>query len=90
MFTGIITDMGKVDSVRKLDQGVRFRIVTSYDTSTIDMGASIAHNGVCLTVVEKGENWFDVEAWEEALRLTTLGRVGEGAACQSGTFVEDR
>lgn len=78
MFTGIVTDIGIVKSVSDLPKGKRLRIQTVYDTTTIDIGASIAHSGVCLTVVEKGEGWFDVEAWEEALRLTTLGSVCEG------------
>lgn len=76
MFTGIITDIGTVASAALLPEGVRLRIDTSYDPATIDIGASIACSGVCLTVVtlpEVGSNqrWFEVEAWEEALRLTT-------------------
>ncbi len=78
MFTGIVTDIGTVKTIKPLSKGKRFRVETSYDTATIDIGASIAHSGVCLTVVEKGEGWFDVEAWEEALRLTTLSNVKEG------------
>ena len=77
MFTGIITDVGTVASVEPRAKGVRLRIDTHYDPETIAIGASISCGGVCLTVVElpeKGSNrrWFDVEAWEEALRLTTL------------------
>lgn len=77
MFTGIITDIGTVEAITPLDQGVRIRISTSYDTGTIDMGASIAHAGTCLTVVtlpESGshQRWYEVEAWEEALRHTTI------------------
>lgn len=76
MFTGIVTDVGRVASVKPLAEGVRLRIETAYDPATIDIGASIACAGVCLTVValpESGSNarWFEVEAWEEALRLTT-------------------
>ncbi|MEJ6783299.1 riboflavin synthase [Aminobacter sp. Piv2-1] len=76
MFTGIVTDVGTVASTVPLDQGVRLRIDTAYDPRTIDIGASIACSGVCLTVVglpEAASNarWFEVEAWEEALRLTT-------------------
>jgi len=76
MFTGIITDVGKVAAVTPLDHGVRLRIETAYEPATIEIGASIACGGVCLTVVtlpEPGSNgrWFEVEAWEEALRLTT-------------------
>ncbi len=73
MFTGIVTDIGTLQKVEQLDQGKRFRVASSYDSNSIDIGASIAHSGVCLTVVAKGEGWFEVEAWEEALRLTTLG-----------------
>lgn len=78
MFTGIVTDVARVRSVDTLPKGKRFRIETAYDTTTLDIGASVAHGGVCLTVVEKGDGWFDVEAWEEALRLTTLGNLQPG------------
>ncbi len=76
MFTGIVTDIGTVGAVRPLAEGVRLRVETGYDPATIAIGASIACAGVCLTVValpEAGSNarWFEVEAWEEALRLTT-------------------
>lgn len=77
MFTGIVTDVGVVASATPLPEGVRLRINTAYDPAGIDIGASIASSGVCLTVValaESGSNdrWFEVEAWEEALRLTTV------------------
>jgi riboflavin synthase len=83
MFTGIITDIGTVASASPLPQGLRLRIGTSYDPATIDIGASIACAGVCLTVValpEQGSNqrWFEVEAWEEALRLTTASGWSSG------------
>lgn len=76
MFTGIVTDVATVASAKPLDQGVRLRFDTAYDPKTIDIGASISCSGVCLTVVALPENtsnarWFEVEAWEEALRLTT-------------------
>ena len=76
MFTGIVTDIGTVAAVTPLTEGVRLRIDTAYDPQTIAIGASIACGGVCLTVTalpEGGSNerWFEVEAWEEALRLTT-------------------
>ncbi|PRD41902.1 riboflavin synthase [Phyllobacterium phragmitis] len=78
MFTGIITDVGKVERIKLLNEGLLLRLETAYDPDTIELGASIACSGVCLTVVglpEKGSNtrWFEVEAWEEALRLTTIG-----------------
>lgn len=78
MFTGIITDIGKLDKISQLDLGKRFRVTTKFDVSTIDIGASIAHSGVCLTVTKKEDNWFEVEVWEEALRLSTLGNWQEG------------
>lgn len=76
MFTGIITQIGTLTQIEQLDAGKRFTIQSACDSDTIDIGASIAHNGTCLTVVEKstsGDNWYKVEAWEEALRLTTMG-----------------
>lgn len=83
MFTGIVTDIGTVAAVNPLAEGARLRIDTAYDPSTIEIGASIACAGVCLTVValhDDGSNgrWFEVEAWEEALRLSTVGSWQEG------------
>src|SRR5690606_32408761 len=76
MFTGIVTDIGVVERVAPLPEGRRLRIATAYDPASIAIGASIACAGVCLSVValpEAGANgrWFEAEAWEEALRLTT-------------------
>ncbi len=84
MFTGIVTDVGTVESVSPMKEGIKLRVATNYDPATIDMGASISHAGVCLTVTglpEQGSNgrWFEVEAWEEALRLTTIGTWEAGA-----------
>lgn len=84
MFTGIVSDVGTVASMSALAEGRRFRIETTYDPETIAIGASIACAGVCLTVTrlpESGANqrWFEVEAWEEALRLTTASTWGEGS-----------
>jgi riboflavin synthase len=83
MFTGIVTDVGRVAAVKPLPKGASFRIETAYDPASIAIGASIACAGVCLTVValpEPGSSMrgFEVEAWEEALRLTTAAewRVG--------------
>jgi len=78
MFTGIVTDVGRVRSVRDTNRDRRYEIETSYDVSTIDMGASVSHAGCCLTVVEKGEGWFAVEVSHETLSMTTLARWGEG------------
>ena len=72
MFTGIITDVGEV---RKLERkgDMRVEINTHYITSEIDLGASISCSGVCLTVIEKGESWFAVEASAETFERTTIG-----------------
>ncbi len=75
MFTGIITDQG---TILKLDQkgDLRARIGTSYDVAGIDIGASIACDGVCLTVVALGykpQNWFEVEISAESVSKTNLG-----------------
>ena len=85
MFTGIVTDVGRVASAAPLPEGIRLRIETAYDPETIAIGASIACAGVCLTVValpEPGSNqrWFEVEAWEEAMRLTTASNWRDGTA----------
>jgi len=72
MFTGIITDLGEVVEVK--GQGdVLLRVKTSYDVSAIPMGASIAHNGICLTVIESGPGWYTVQASAETIAKTTLG-----------------
>ena len=77
MFTGIITDVGRVRAVER--QGdTRFTIETVFDMETVPIGASIANNGVCLTVVEKGPGWFAVQASAETLSKTTLGGWQEG------------
>src|ERR1041384_5704184 len=79
MFTGIVTDVGRVRAVRDTNRDRRFEIETRFDLSTVDIGASISHAGCCLTVVEKGEGWFAVEVSGETLSKTTLGELGEGA-----------
>lgn len=72
MFTGIITDVGQI---RQLDQrgDLRARIATRYDTRGLEIGASVACDGVCLTVVETGEDWFAVDISAETLSKTNLG-----------------
>lgn len=77
MFTGIITDVGRVRAVER--QGdTRFTVETVFAMETVPIGASIANNGVCLTVVEKGPGWFAVQASAETLSKTTLGGWAEG------------
>ena len=72
MFTGIITDIGTVRAIGQAGD-TRFEITTGYDLGTVDMGASIACNGCCLTVIEKGPDWFAIQASAETLSKTTLG-----------------
>ena len=69
MFTGIITDIGTVRTAEQRGD-LRLTISTGYDPATIDLGASIACSGVCLTVVDKGADWFAVDVSQE----TYLGR----------------
>lgn len=78
MFTGIVTDIGTIAKVSVNKDGAgdtRFDVLTAYDPATIDLGASIAHSGVCLTVIEKGTgedgHWFAVEASKETLDVTS-------------------
>jgi len=79
MFTGIITDVGRVRSIEHVgDGGTRITVDTDYDTSEIALGASIACSGVCLTVVDTGRGWFAVEASNETLARTTLGEWTKG------------
>ncbi len=83
MFTGIVTDIGTVTSTLPLPKGARLKVETAYDPTTIAIGASISCGGVCLTVTglpEAGANsrWFEAEAWEEALMLTTASTWGPG------------
>jgi riboflavin synthase len=74
MFTGIVTDLGEVRRVvRGEGQDARFEVATHYDLSTVDIGASIAHNGVCLTVIEKNADTYIIQASDETLSKTTLG-----------------
>ncbi|MFC6687231.1 riboflavin synthase [Jhaorihella thermophila] len=72
MFTGIITDIGTVTELERKGD-LRARIATSYDIATIDIGASIASDGVCLTVIALGEGWYDVQISAETLDRTNLG-----------------
>ena len=75
MFTGIITDIGTVAAV-EMRGDMRARIGCAYDMATVDTGASIACDGVCLTVVEKGTDWFEVDISAETLSKTNIGANG--------------
>jgi riboflavin synthase len=78
MFTGIVTDVGTVRSAEQRGD-LRLRIETGYDTATIDLGASIACSGVCLTVIDKGEDWFAVDVSGETVSRTAADHWREGA-----------
>lgn len=71
MFTGIITDIGIISALEQAGD-LRARITTGYDTSGIDMGASIASDGVCLTVVDLGADWYDVQISAETVSKTNI------------------
>jgi riboflavin synthase len=72
MFTGIITDIGTISALTQ-EGDLRARITTGYDTQRIDMGASIASDGVCLTVVDLGPDWYEVQVSRETVDMTNLG-----------------
>ena len=79
MFTGIITDIGEVTELKN-NGDTRIVISTVYDTSTIDFGASIACSGVCLTVVDKGDDWFGVDVSVKPYPVQSLvnGKLEQG------------
>ncbi len=82
MFTGIITDRGTILAVEQAGD-LKVRIGTAYDVAGIDIGASIACDGVCLTVVDLGrdpQNWFDVQVSAETLSKSNLGTWAVGRA----------
>lgn len=72
MFTGIITDLGRVRSIRR-EGDTRIEIETSYEMATVPIGASIACSGVCLTVIDRAPGWFAVQASAETCSCTTAG-----------------
>ncbi len=78
MFTGIITDVGTVRSVEQRAD-LRLTIGTAYDLATVDLGASIACSGACLTVIDKGDDWFAVDVSAESVSCTAPGLWAEGA-----------
>ena len=78
MFTGIVTDVGIVRSAEQRGD-LRLLIGTSYDLDTVDLGASISCSGVCLTVVDKGDDWFAVDVSGETISKTAADRWVEGA-----------
>ena len=78
MFTGIITDVGRV--VQAEERGdLRLRIACGYDMASVDLGASISCSGVCLTIVDKGEDWFAVDLSAETVARTAPDLWREGS-----------
>jgi riboflavin synthase len=77
MFTGIITDVGRIEAAEQRGD-LRLRIACGYDMAGVDLGASIACSGVCLTVVDKGENWFAVDVSAETMSRTAPDLWTEG------------
>lgn len=73
MFTGIIESLGQVESIQNVGGDVRVRIQTDLDMSDVHLGDSIATNGVCLTVIDWGSNWYAADVSRESLNRTTLG-----------------
>ena len=69
MFTGIVTDVGEVVSIEQRGD-LRLQVRTGYNLSTVELGASIACSGVCLTVVDKGDDWFAVDVSAETIART--------------------
>ncbi|MDO5658094.1 MAG: riboflavin synthase [Paracoccus sp. (in: a-proteobacteria)] len=83
MFTGIITDQGEIRSIEQRGD-IQARIGCGYDMAGVDIGASIACDGICLTVVAKGEDWFEVDISAETVSKTALGA---GQMWQQGQVV---
>ncbi|MEM9575927.1 MAG: riboflavin synthase [Pseudomonadota bacterium] len=90
MFTGIVTDVGRIIELEQ--QGdLRARIETSYDTNSIEVGASIASDGVCLTVIDLGADWYDVQISAETVAKTNLSawQVGKPVNLERALCVGD-
>ncbi|OTG76966.1 riboflavin synthase [Acinetobacter sp. ANC 5054] len=80
MFTGIIESLGKVESIQNIGGDVRLRIQTDLDMSDVHLGDSIATNGICLTVIDFGRNWYAADVSRESLNRTTLEHWKAGQA----------
>ena len=79
MFTGIIESTGKVERLQNVGGDIRLQIKTPLDMSDVHLGDSIATNGICLTVIDWGEDWYAADVSRESLSRTTLGewKVGQ-------------
>lgn len=90
MFTGIITDVGRVRALQRTGD-LRIEIASGFPAQAIGIGASIACSGVCLTVIERADDWFAVQASAETLARTTIGdwRVGTAVNLERALKVGD-
>ena len=80
MFTGIIVSVGQVQSLQSVGGDIRLRIQTNLDMSDVHLGDSIATNGICLTVIEWGDDWYAADVSRESLNRTTLAHWKVGQA----------
>ena len=82
MFTGLVTDVGSIISVKEKKDLRRLSIASKYPARSLSLGASIANDGICLTIVAKGArgkgSWFEAEVGAETLARTTAGRWSKG------------
>jgi len=92
MFTGIIESLGKVESLQNVGGDVRLRIQTDLDMSDVHLGDSIATNGICLTVIEWGSDWYAADVSRESLNRTTLGqwRVGQPVNVEKAKYLAEK
>ncbi len=91
MFTGIVTEMGKIIAVERISAGVRLKIQARESLRGLKVGDSMAINGACQTVVASDQDAFSVEAMEETLKRTTLGRcrVGDRVNLENSLSLHD-
>jgi len=92
MFTGLVLGLGRIDAVENRGTETRFRITALFELPDIELGESIAVNGVCLTAETRGENWFTCYASRETLSVTSLGslRVGGTVNLERAMAMGDR
>lgn len=80
MFTGIITEIGKIESINRVGNGLQLKVKGQQSTAGLNVNDSVSINGVCQTVVAKSKNWFEVVAVEETLKKTTFSNLKTGEA----------
>jgi riboflavin synthase len=79
MFTGIIEELGSIRRIEADEQGARLEVISDQAAATCRIGESLAVNGVCLTIVEKGSDWVAADVSDETLRRTSLGNLRPGS-----------